>query len=395
MKIALVAEHANPLAVLETGETRGQNVYLAGLATSLVRRGHEVDIYVRRSAWQLPPHSELPGGARVHQVTAGPARPADEAERSRAVAPFSRRLLRDWSDSRHDVVHGHRWRSGAAALLAGEAAHVPVVQSFHLGTNGGENGSSPDRAPTEADLVDRVDHVIVTRPSERAQLEKRGIDAERLTLIQGGVETAQFTAGDRPADGVSRARIVYVGALAGRKQVDRVVSALRDLPDVELVAIGGPPTTVIRAHSEEDRLTALALQWGVRDRFHRTGGVKHEAVPRLLQTASAVVSMAPSTRYGLAAMEAMSCGLPVIYAAGSGLEEIIGPDAGLAVDPDGAGDLAGTIGGLLADQARARELGGRGRELATSRYDWRQVAEQVESVYERAIASHRAARKAG
>ena len=167
------------------------------------------------------------------------------------------------------------------------------------------------------------------------------------------------------------------------------------LPNAELVAVCGPTTTVVSAHTEADRLNALALQSGVSDRFHRTGGVKREAVPRLLQSASAVVSMAPSVRYGLAAMEAMSCGLPVIYAASSGLAEIIGRDAGLAVEPGSAGGLAEALGGLLADRVRARELGGHGRELATSEYDWRLVAERVESVYERAIARHRAGARAG
>ncbi len=73
MRIAMVSEHASPLATLGGVDAGGQNTHVAELATALAKRGHEVRVYTRRDDPQLP--TVVPFGERVsvEHVPAGPA----------------------------------------------------------------------------------------------------------------------------------------------------------------------------------------------------------------------------------------------------------------------------------------------------------------------------------
>src|SRR3954451_2666667 len=80
MKIAMVSEHASPLASPEGVDAGGQNVYVAALSGHLAERGHEVHVYTRRDDPALPETASATPGVTVHHVPAGPAEriPKDE-----------------------------------------------------------------------------------------------------------------------------------------------------------------------------------------------------------------------------------------------------------------------------------------------------------------------------
>ena len=73
MRIAMVSEHASPLATLGGVDAGGQNVHVAALATALVARGHEVVVYTRRDDSALPRRVTMRPGLQVEHVSAGPA----------------------------------------------------------------------------------------------------------------------------------------------------------------------------------------------------------------------------------------------------------------------------------------------------------------------------------
>ena len=73
MRIALVSEHASPLATLGGVDAGGQNVHVAALAGDLAARGHDVVVYTRRDDADLPERVTMPGGVDVVHVPAGPA----------------------------------------------------------------------------------------------------------------------------------------------------------------------------------------------------------------------------------------------------------------------------------------------------------------------------------
>ena len=74
MRVAMVSEHASPLAVIGGDDAGGQNVLVAGLACALAREGVQVTVHTRRDSPRLPDQVDLAPGVRVVHVPAGPAR---------------------------------------------------------------------------------------------------------------------------------------------------------------------------------------------------------------------------------------------------------------------------------------------------------------------------------
>src|SRR3954451_12991709 len=125
MRIALVSEHASPLAVLGGADAGGQNVHVAALARALARRGAKVVVHTRRDDPALPRTVELFRGVTVDHVDAGPAAVLPKDELLPYMTDFARDLERRWDEDRPDVVHSHFWMSALAALEAAAAHDIP------------------------------------------------------------------------------------------------------------------------------------------------------------------------------------------------------------------------------------------------------------------------------
>jgi D-inositol-3-phosphate glycosyltransferase len=72
MKVAMVSEHASPLAVLGEADAGGQNVHVAELSAAIARRGHDVTVYTRRGDPDSPERVTTSQGYTVVHVPAGP-----------------------------------------------------------------------------------------------------------------------------------------------------------------------------------------------------------------------------------------------------------------------------------------------------------------------------------
>lgn len=383
MRVALISDEASPLAVHGAGIARGRSVYVAGLASALASRDHEVSIYTRRDAWQLPARCDFAPGVTVVHVTAGPARPASGDECSRSVPAFARRLVSDWSNGhRPDVVHAHGWRSGAAAVIAAQSVQVPVVQSFHgLAEPGSE---PPERPPTEADLLASADQVVATRADEVPLLAQRGRDGDRTAVVPGGVDTERFSPDGDAWERGSRARLVCLGRLTEERGIDTVIEALPDLPATELVVAGGPPAAAVRVDGEVQRLMRLADDLSVSRRVQLVGNVRHELIPGLLRSADIVVSTPHRVPARLVPLEAMSCARPVVCSALEGMIDVEDGDTGLVVPPGDAGAVREAVRRLLDDRELAGRIGRAGRRAVVP-YDWKQVAADIEQAYDSAV----------
>lgn len=72
LSIALISEHASPLATVGGTDAGGQNIYVANVARCLAKAGHQVDVFTRRDSPDLPSVVDLRPGARVVHINAGP-----------------------------------------------------------------------------------------------------------------------------------------------------------------------------------------------------------------------------------------------------------------------------------------------------------------------------------
>ena len=399
MRVAMVSEHASPLAALGGVDAGGQNVHVAALARELARLGAEVVVHTRRDDPALPARVPLAAGAAVEHVDAGPAAPIPKDRLLPLMDAFAAELERRWRADPPDIVHAHFWMSGLAALRAADAIGVPVVQTFHaLGVvrrrhQGERDTSPPQRIALERDVLRRADHVIATCTDEVFELMRLGGDRGRLTVIPCGVDLDVFTPrGRRMRRRAGRRRIVCLGRLVERKGVGNVISALARVPGAELVVAGGPARAELDADPEARRLRALAAEAGVADRVELRGRLGRADVAALLRSADVVVCVPWYEPFGIVPLEAMACATPVVAAAVGGLvDTVVDGITGEHVPPRDPARLAEALAALLADDAAPRRARYAAAGVARARrYGWPRVAAATLEVY-RGLARRRAA----
>jgi glycosyltransferase involved in cell wall biosynthesis len=392
MRIAMVSEHANPLAVLGGADAGGQNVHVGALSAQLAERGHEVTVYSRWTSRDVPTRVQTPDGYAVEHVPVGPPEDVPKDELLQHMPAFARYLESRWTERPVDVVHAHFWMSGVASTRAARHVHVPVVQTFHaLGTvkrrqQGDRDTSPPERIKLERRLCERVDHIVATCTDEVDELRSMGLGPLRATVVPCGVDTDLFRPIATPPR--MRPRLLSIGRLVERKGVGNAIEALAELPDAELVVAGGPTPARLDVDEEVCRLREVAHRAGVAERVRFLGGVGREEVPRLMNEADVVVAVPWYEPFGIVPVEAMACGRPVLGSAVGGLLDTVLPGlTGELVPPRRPDVIASALRALLADHERRAAYGRSGRDRAVALYRWACVAERTEDVYARVVES--------
>jgi len=403
MRIAMVSEHASPLAVLGGVDAGGQNVHVAALAGALARRGDSVVVHTRRDAAARPRRVPLAPGVVVDHVAAGPAVELPKDELLPYMEAFAADLRSQWAVDRPDVVHAHFWMSGLAALWAARDLGIPVVHTFHaLGTvkqrhQGAKDTSPRQRLTLEAWVADQVDRVVATCTDEVFELLRMGAHRRRISVIPCGVDLERFAATGpaepRPA-GV--ARLVAASRLVERKGIGDAVTALAELPGAALHVAGGPDAADLSRDPEARRLQSLARELGVGDRLVLRGRVGRDGMPLLLRSADLVVCAPWYEPFGIVPLEAMACGRPVVATAvGGQIDSVVHGVTGVHVPPRDPGALAAAIGELLDDAPRRAQLGRQGRQRAERLYAFDRIAAATREVYDELVGRRRAVRRFG
>jgi D-inositol-3-phosphate glycosyltransferase len=389
MRIAMVSEHASPLAALGGVDAGGQNVHVHALAAALGRRGDEVVVHTRRDDPDAPRRVPFAPGAEVDHVDAGPPSVVPKDQLLPHMGAFADQLREQWREEPPDVVHAHFWMSAVAALGAAGPLGIPVVHTFHaLGTvkrrhQGDRDTSPPERLAIEREIAERVDRIVATCTDEVFELMRMGADRRRVTVVPCGVDLGLFGGGG-PAEPRTegRHRLVSASRLVERKGLGEMVSALAGLPDAELHIAGGPPAAELEDEPEARRLRTLAAELGVGDRLVLRGRVERAAMPALLRTADVVVCAPWYEPFGIVPLEAMACGVPVVATAvGGQIDSVVHGETGVHVPPRDPAALALALRELLDDPERRVGLGAKGRERARQRYAFDRIAAATREVY--------------
>ncbi|MET8778724.1 glycosyltransferase [Nocardia sp. NPDC004654] len=392
MRIAMVSEHASPLAQLGGVDAGGQNVHVGELAAAFARRDHDVTVYTRRDDPALDTTITTDAGYRVVHVPAGPAKPIPKDDILPHLGEFATFLREQWSVNRPDLVHAHFWMSAVAAELASRELRIPVVLTFHaLGTvkrryQGAADTSPPARLKLERLVATRAHHVIATCTDEVEELSRMELPHARATVVPCGVDLARFGPHGPADERDGRHRLVSVGRLVPRKGFDTTIKALAQLPDTELLIAGGSADGDDPTGAESRRLRQVAVDAGVAERVHLLGQVSRESMPALLRSADVVVCTPWYEPFGMVPLEAMACGKPVVASAVGGLlDTVVDGVTGTLVGPPEPGPVARALSPLLADHELRRAWGVAGYQRARSRYSWDRVADETLTVYHRVI----------
>jgi D-inositol-3-phosphate glycosyltransferase len=389
MRIAMVSEHASPLAAIGGADAGGQNVHVLELSSALARMGHEVTVWTRRDDDALPDAVPVRPGVVVRHVPAGPARPVHRDDLVPYLPAFMRVLDDAWTADPPDVVHGHFWMSGMVALAAA-GGRFPVVQTFHvLGSvkrrHQGADDTSPDgRVRAELAVARQADRVLATCTDEVFELARMGAPRRRMTVVPCGVDTTEFTPDGPVAPRGERPRLVSLGRLVRRKGVDEVIDAMRRVPAAELVIAGGGGP----GDPDAARLHACAERAGVTDRVRLAGPVARGDVPALLRSADVVACVPWYEPFGIVPLEAMACGRPVVASAVGGMQDtVVDQVTGLLVPPRRPDALVAALRDVLGSPTMGAAYGIAGRDRVLARYGWERVAAATAQVYDDVVAA--------
>ncbi len=393
MKIALVSEHASPLAALGGVDAGGQNVHVAELAAALARSDHDVTVYTRRDSRHIPDEVRVDAGYRVVHVPAGPPETIPKDDLLPYMPRFGDFLTEAWTAERPDVAHAHFWMSGIATHAAAKALHLPFVMTFHaLGEvkrryQGAADTSPHSRIDTERELATAADRVVATCSDEAFELTRMGVDRSRISVVPCGVDLDMFSPDGETAPKPEKQafRVVTVGRMVPRKGFGTVIEALPHMPDVELVLVGGPDATEFDTDTEVRRLKAFADSLGVGDRTRMIGQVARPDMPSLLRSADVVVCAPWYEPFGIVPLEAMACGVPVVASAVGGLlDTVVDGRTGSLVPPKDPESTANAVRRILADVELRADYSRNALERAP-RYSWNRIAKDTARAYGRAV----------
>ncbi len=292
--------------------------------------------------------------------------------------PLTLELLGLIRKAKPDLVHTH---SSLSARIAAKVLGIPVVYTKH----GLDRVLSPSGTLIN-NLVSKTlsDVIIAVSSGVQRELVQSGVDPSRVVCILNGIDTDQFRPREkryRPASG--HGGQIFIGTAARLhpvKALDVLIDAakivLDSLPDARFVIGGTGPMEEILKKKIEDM--------GLEPYVNMAGFI--EDIPGFLSQLDIFVLCSDSEGLGLAALEAMATGLPVVATAVGGVPEAVkDQETGILVPPQDRQLLARAIVTLATDPDLAVGMGRLGRKRVEDFFDAKAMAQKTVDLYRRLL----------
>lgn len=401
LRIALISEHASPLAALGSVDAGGQNVYVHNVGKCLARAGHSVDVLTRRDRPALAAAVDMRPGLRVMHLDAGPA----EFVPKEALLPHMPQFAHAAGELLqhsvpYDVVHANFFMSGLVGLELKSRFGTPLAMTFHaLGLvrrehQGASDGFPPSRIAIEREIVQQADRLIAECPQDEDDLKRLyGAGADSISTVPCGVDLAEFRPGNKAA--ARRALgladdefvILQLGRMVPRKGVDNVVRALGMLPlesNARLLVVGGEgPDADPEKTPEIGRLAQVARECGCADRVMFAGQRQRDELRTCYLAADVFVTTPWYEPFGITPLEAMACATPVIGSAVGGIKHtVVDGVTGFLVPPRDPAALVEHLERLRLHPWLGRAMGRAGVRRVRALYTWERVSADLADIYE-------------
>jgi D-inositol-3-phosphate glycosyltransferase len=288
------------------------------------------------------------------------------------------------------AIHANYWLSGVAGHALKHELELPLVCTFHTLARVKAASDDPEpeaRARAEARVIGCADAICASCSDEAAQLVRHyGADPARIELVPPGVEHAFFSPGPRRG---ARAALglgdhpvlLFVGRIQPLKGATVAVRALAhlDVPDAQLLVVGGPSGP--EGEAELCRLHELVSDLGLAGRVRFVPPQPHHLLSTYYRAADCVLVPSRSESFGLVALEAAACGIPVVAAAVGGLRTLVEHGrTGFLVEGRDPMAFAAFTDEILTNPRLAAAMGAAAAARA-ARFRWSTSAARLRRIY--------------
>ncbi len=377
MRIAIVTDYYYPLLGGITEHVHGQ-------ANELTRRGHEVTV-VTGNVLRPPPivdgeiHPEDDVPFEIVRVGAVLPGYGNASQTYHVIDPLLRRRLRKiFSDRKVDVVHVHAPYSPILPMVGVLAAPKSAV------TVGTFHSVFPRTllfdlvAPIMRNVISRLDGKIVV--SEACIGSLTPYLPYEYTVIPNGIDDRHFSPEADPIPELrdDKTNILFLGRFDPRNGLETMISSFTEVrrrvgPNVRLIVVGdGPLRRWYQKQVPED--IANDVHWAGRVNWNR---------PRYYATADIYCTPCQRASFGVALLEAMSCGRPVVASRNSGFQLLMesGKQGFLISPTENVERFVEALTYLIERPDERERMGREGRKTAVTNYAWTNVAQQLEEYY--------------
>lgn len=405
-RLALISDHASPLAAAGGVDSGGQNIYVAQVARHLSRLGYRVDVYTRRDDPSQPEVVDWEDDVRVVHVPAGPARFVPKEDLLPHMRDFARFFVdRARRHGGYDLVHANFFMSGLVAMRARAVLGTPFAVTFHaLGLVRRMHQREADRFPAtridiERRLVREADRLVAECPQDAEDLRTLyGAAPERIDVVPCGFDADEFVPvgkeAARAALGLPPGErlVLQLGRMVPRKGVDNVVRGVARLRrdhgiDARLLVVGGESDTPCPVATPEiGRLAGIASEEGVQDLVTFTGRRGREVLRLYYAAADVFVTTPWYEPFGITPLEAMACGTPVVGSDVGGIKfSVAHGETGYLVPPNDPDALAERLAQLFLEPEAAHAMGLAALRRAQERFTWAGVAAQLAAIFDATV----------
>ena len=391
LHIAILSLHTSPLTQPGTGDSGGMNVYIREVASALAHRGATCTVYVRKWDPELLDEVELESGVHIVHIEAGEYE-LEKEDLYDIVDDFTDIVIKDLKNRKPvDIIHANYWLSGAVGHKLKHELNIPLVTTFHtLGETKKKSGfpEPNERLRVEMEIVGCSDVVVANSENEQEQLHHLyGANVDRVEIVPLGVEQALFSPGNpnaaKDALGLPTGPILlFIGRLQSLKGVDVAISTLRamDHENATLVIVGGASGQEGSLYESEIRNLANNLPAGKKVAF--IPPQPHHILSTYYRAADIVIVPSRSESFGLVALEAAACGVPVVASSVGGLQNLIEDGkTGLLIEGWDPVEYAQAVDYLLSNPFKTTEIAMNAVDRAQT-YTWGQTATRLQEIYQ-------------
>ena len=379
-RLAVFVPHASDL--FTDHHAHGDGLVAFEVAVRLARRGHEVHVAAPRVEVRGP----LPPTLHLYELRV----PGGTSALGRLLFMIRVRRLYDrlGHGRRIDVVHQlNPVFTGISLALAGTRAPV-VLGSFvsdwpqGIDPRVATGGPSPARRLKRfvASLQQRcAAALLVTTPAAESRIVELDRDRAKVVRLPHGIDPALYVrAADAPAAAAGAApSILFLGGVEYRKGVFTLLEAFRRVH----AAVPGCRLVVAGTGWEWSRLAALVAELPEGRAVELLGRVGREDVARLMHAATVFCLPSFGEPFGMALLEAMACGKPVVATDAGGAGHLVDDAGGRKVASGEPGPLADALIEIVRSPALQASMGAHNRAAVERVYDWETVIGRLEAVY--------------